>query len=360
MPYEKTPEDVKKFTSFLPAHTSRRIRMYHYENLLGYVPKCEFTGENCWFSNSGYHGVNRFLFENLIKHDLQIKFIPLRYMNLLRGGGSPEELIRLRDNRFFHKVRKDFSNCSSSEDIFERLVEDGFNEKSAREIINDLDFNLWSKLKEFIDRYYSLTSGVKNNHSRFYEIRGMSHHEAVNRLHDAMNTWEKIKYKTNDRVWYEKWCESRRAGLLAQSGRSSKHEIELFDKLSCNFNVRSHTLVSLKDIDLECRGLVKNKFRCYPDISLEDVIIEFHGSYWHHDFVEYPARFTSEEYLKEISKLKCIQAASGKRVFVVWESDFKKLKIDAIMTMIKEFITNPESNFGSTRELDYPIFESLQ
>ena len=74
----------------------------------------------------------------------------------------------------------------------------------------------------------------------------------------------------------------------------------------------------------------------------------------------YPNLFSIDDYQKEIAKLKCIHIASGKRVFVVWESDLKTLKIDAVLDMIKSFILSSKSSFGSTRKIDAPIFESLK
>lgn len=360
MPYVKTSDAVKEFTSFLPTRSSRKLRMFHYERGLDHVPRCEFTGEECWFSNSGYHGVNRYIFESLVCHDLQINIPLLRYMNLLRAGADPAELIALRDSHYFHKVRNFFNKCSTVEDFLDKLTQEGFNEKSAKDLIGDLRFNSWSSIKGFIDRYYATTNGAKNNHARFYEIRGFTQEEAKKKVSAAANTWEKVKHKIEDKEWHENWCESRRAGLLAQSGRSSKQESELFERLSSSFEVRSHVTVSLRNVNLECKSSVKNKSRAYVDISLQDVIIEYNGSYWHHDFVTYPNLFSINEYQKEIAKLKCIHIASGKRVFVVWESDLKTLKIDTVLDMIKSFILSSESLFGSTREIDAPIFESLK
>jgi hypothetical protein len=359
MPYEKTSDEVRYFTRHLPANATRKVRIYHYLNRLEKIPKCEFTGEDCWFSNSGYHGVNRYLFENLVAYDSSIKVEPLKYINLLRSGASPDELIRLREEKYFHKFRKAFSSCHTVEDVIERLRSDGFSEKSISELVYNLDFSEWAKIKSFIDRYYALTNGVKNNHARFYEIRGHSSHEAKLMLGEAMNTWEKFKHKAEDQIWYEMWCQSRSAGLLAQAGRSSKHEIALVESLSKKFRVKSHISISLKDVELDCRKFLKNKSRCYPDITFEDIIVEFHGSYWHHDFVAYPSQFTREDYVNEIVKLKCIQAASGKRVFVVWESDMKKLTLKVIVDMIEKFVAESSKIFGSTRISDIEIFHEL-
>jgi hypothetical protein len=359
MPYEKTPADVMHFTRFLPSDATRKVRMYHYENNLEYIPKCEFTGDNCWFSNSGYHGVNQFLFENLVRYDSHIKVQPLKYMSLLRSGASPDELIRLRDEKYFHKFRKVFSLCSTVKEIADKLRNDGFSDDAIITTIYDLDLSDWSKTKSFIDRYYALTNGVKNNHARFYEIRGHSYQESRAMLGESMNTWEKIKHKVKDEAWYEMWCKSRSAGLLAQAGRSSKNEATLFECLSKKFKAKSHVSISLVDVNLECRKLLKNKRRCYPDISFEDVIVEFHGSYWHHDFVTYPNNFTRDEYVLEIIKLKCVQSASGKRVFVVWEPDMKKMTLDVVVDMIEKFAANSGEEFGSTRSLDIEIFRKL-
>lgn len=69
MPYVKTSDEILTFTKFLPKNSSRKLRIFHYQNKLDYIPKCEFTGVDSYFSHTGYVGVSKFIFVNLVIHD---------------------------------------------------------------------------------------------------------------------------------------------------------------------------------------------------------------------------------------------------------------------------------------------------
>jgi hypothetical protein len=359
MPYVKTDKEIKDYTSFLPKGTPRKIRLYHFIHKIDHIPKCEFTGENCYFAHRGYCGVNKFLFVELLQYDNQITVEPFKYLQLLRAGAPPEELIQIRNSRYFFKIREKFRQCSNVDDFFNRLLSFGFLESSARNVIGDLDFNQWDSIKRFVDRYYELTKNIKNNDVRFYEIRGFSAEESKQKVYDFANTWEKIKHRCSDTEWYESWCDSRRIGLESQGGRASFGEAALRDLLSIDFDVKTQTVIRLKNVDINFRNQIRNKQRFHADISFKDIIVEFNGSYWHCDYLKYPSQFSYDDYVKEIAKLKCMQIASKKRVFVVWEYDLHKTSYDEVVLNIKKFALESEKKFGSTREIDYRIYESL-
>lgn len=358
MPYVKTDSAVQEYTQFLPPGTPRKVRLYHFKHKLDHIPKCEFTGEDCWFSHTGYHGVNRYLFENLVQHDSHIKVEPIKYLNLLRAGAQPSELIALKNSKYFHKFRTDFDGCSTIEDFESRLDVMGFLQQSRQELLRDLRFDLWTSIREFIDRYYEVTKGIKNNHIKYYQVRGHSLQESTNLRHDVLSSWAKSleSKKTSDPLWYEMWCESRRRGLEAQAGRPSRLENDLFEALKLRHDVRTQQTIRLSKIDVQWRDLVKNALRCYVDMLVDGVFVEVNGSYWHHDEVKYPNMFSHGQYMSEIAKLKYIHLVTSQRVFVVWEYDV--LSIEDIVTKIEQFIASSDE-FGSTRQFDREIYEAL-
>ncbi len=360
MPYEKTSKEVKDFTSFLPKNAPRKIRYYHFLHNLDHIPRCEFTGENAWFTCKGYQGTNKLIWMELVRHDQQITFKPLQYRNLLRAGAQVHELIALRDQKYFHKIRDDFRECADQEAIFARLQQMGFLPVRAKEILSDIDWNSWQGIQHFVEKYYSLTVNIKNNHIEYYTYRGYNTESANDFRYKLCNTWEKIKSELrNDKTRYAHWVMSRRRGLLAQ-GRISKKEDQLAKALSDHYSIKTQLCVDISDVKKPCRSLVKNRQMCYVDIVLNDqVFLEFNGMYWHHDAIAKPDRYDLRNYTAQIARLKCIQAASRMRVFVVWENDLLEQGLENIIKRIRIFADSSVALFGSSREIDYRIYESL-
>lgn len=296
----------------------------------------------------------------LVRYDQQITFKPLQYRNLLRVGAQVDELIALRDQKYFHKIRDDFRECADQEAIFARLQQMGFLSIRAKEILNDIDWSSWQGIQRFVEKYYSLTVGIKNNHIEYYTYRGYDAENANELRYKLCNTWEKIKDEMrNDKSRYAHWVASRRQGLLAQ-GRISKNEKKLAKALSEHYSITTQSCIDIDNVKEPCRSLVVNRQKCYVDIVLNDqVLLEFNGTYWHHDVIAKPNRYSMSNYTAQIARLKCIQVASGMRVFVVWENDLLVQGFEKIIEFIRMFVDTSDALFGSSREIDHRVYASI-
>jgi hypothetical protein len=352
----KLTREYDAYTDFLPPTATKAQRRYHYRNQLTFIPKCEFTGEDCAFTYKGYSKVSK-LYQNLICHDSNIKVSMLKFYNLLKIGAPFEQLAQLKKEKYFHKVREDFRLCDSIEDIKNRFIEMGFKDHVIPNLIGNLDQNNWSTIKSFIERYYYTTDNVKNLHFAWYTIRGYTSEEAEARLYEQHNAWDRIKEELhNDPEKYEKWVATRMNGLLAQGGRPSKFEAQLKEEFKKNHNVETQSIVHFSKIDSKYHDKIKNKCRYMLDMIIDDIIVEYNGSFWHHDYIKMLKHFTYEDYLPEIIKFKHLNQITGRRVFVLWERDIKNI-FDAV-ELIESFLKTNEI-FGSSRNIDIEIFKAI-
>lgn len=137
MPYVKTSKEVIKYTSFLEKKSSRKLRMYHWNNKLNYIPKCIVTKQNAYFAYNGYTEVCK----TLVRYDKQIHTKPFKWLNLLKAGACPDELALLKNNKYLHKIRDKFNHCNDLNDFRQRLILMKFKEGIIHELLNDLDFS---------------------------------------------------------------------------------------------------------------------------------------------------------------------------------------------------------------------------
>ena len=358
MPYVSTSKEALKYTAFLGSKASRKLRMYHWNNKIDHIPKCIITNKDAHFSYIGYSSVCKELFIGLVQYDKQINVVPFRWCNLLYSGAPADELIEIKKNKYFHKIRDTFNECKTKSDFEKQLLKMDFKQHVVSALIENLNFSNWNSIKEFVSNFYKLTKGFKNNTKEYYINRGYSEIEAKDKIYQLCNYWEKFKYKLdNDPLRKQAWIKSRMHGLKKNRSKS-KFEIKLCEALlNASYDVNTNYEINFYSIPPEYNAITnKARFRC--DFLVNNThIIEYNRSYWHKDIFVKRHNFSINQYLAEIQKAKFLRYLTFKKIILLWECDIKN-DINLAIDIIHKSIQN-KSIFNSSRKIDYNLYKFL-
>ncbi len=348
-------KEIKDKTRFLfknKIQVTQKVKLYCYNNNIAELPKCKFTGDDVYVSYNQITKVSKYLWDNLIKYDDQIKCSFFKWYNLLESGASIEELIKLKNEKKLFKIRNFFSNCLDKHDLNKELLKDGFLDEAAQNIIGDLDFNDWNKIKQFINRF-EYSKKFRNMNINYYTIRGYTESVAKEKIYNQANIWAKIQNQIKENPKrYEEFCNSRLKGLYAQN-KISKFEQKIYDELK----LKNYSVSQQYEVKIKHKNLLKNKSKLICDIIINDsIIVEYFGSYWHNDILKYE-NMSYDNYIKEILRLRYINLISGKSIIVLWEYDLN-LNLDKAIKIIENHI-NSGKQFTSSRDLDYQLYDSV-
>jgi len=144
-------------------------------------------------------------------------------------------------------------------------------------------------------------------------------------------------------IWNEKRKETLKkkfgvenAFALSKQRTKSKGQIELYELMKVKF---PNTEVHIEKLVLQ------SPYMIFADIVFptEKIIVEYHGDFWHCNPYKYEATYynpkkqlTAQEIWSQDQKRKELLEKENYKVFIVWESDFKKNKEQTLSNLIKE------------------------
>jgi len=295
--------------------------------------------------------------DTFLSIDKNIKSSWLNWQSLFNRGLSIEKAEELHTADFFKKIRLFFSDSKIND--FETILEnDNFNYN----VIYDLKQKALSENIDifllFVDEFNEIKS-FKNHDIEYWIKRGWSLEESKQSLKEFFNKGVlSIKEKRKNSIYDKAFCETRIPGALASSlknrSNESKVELEIKELLKNNHVIEDFYSPVLNE---ELKQIYNKKNFLHDAFIDNKYILEYNGIYWHKDFTRFK-QFSKNDYMFEIKKAyNCLYEVERKfsvKYIIIWENDFSN--INDIISFIEKCILDNESDFFSSRNIDYDFF----
>jgi len=299
--------------------------------------------------------MNTKLKSTFVKHDHNIKCNWLKWSHLFDAGLDLNAAAKLKADGFYLRSRLNFKNNN----IFEVLVNDGFEPSFANEISN-IDFGDINSINNFVETYNEIKS-VKNNKKEWYTLRGWPEVEATKKLADFFKRGALITNELRSKsVNYDDYFKKTRIpGAIASSitnrvNSSSNMERLIREELLNRGHTNSayYTPATFKKYTYK----IKKRNFCHDMYIDETLIVEYNGRYWHKDYLNIN-KFTKADYMLEIEKAYNILNTfnRGKKYLILWEGDLNT--VDEYCDFVDSVLAdNSGELFFSTRSDDIVLY----
>ncbi|MFW6281449.1 MAG: deaminase [bacterium] len=350
----------------LPKDLSYQQYKYHIINGIYNIPKCKYTGDNCYFLNynGSYAPTNKYYYLNYIVLDTKVKVEWLKYEYLFDIGIS-EEFVRKNDYKI-KRIRTFLSTNKvyNKSELINYLLNDNFTTEKAHELYKSVKIDDPELLKSFINEFHEIKT-IKNHELEYWVKRGHNIKSAKNKIDYFFQKGTKSIKQKRKNPTYDEWFKLTRKNGGSHSHiqnkknkiLGSKIENEILYSLSeKGYTINKRFFSPCNNVEL---SQLYNKRNFIHDALINDkYIFEYNGGYWHKDYLTFN-RFTKEEYLFEIKKAyNCLNEVNRKNnlnYIVVWENDFNS--VSDIVSYIEYVISLDEENeFYSSREIDHEYY----